>query len=155
MDLLTLVAVAIWASGGLVVRRGAGPVRVHSSRVSSCYYFSFQFDMAKTVSVPFFDGEGESFANYAEQVELWNRKTHLDAVKRGSARVLHMGPVAREVRVAVGNIRRFDSDDVVRILQVLRDYLPSRSGGLDLPGSGPAFALQTHHPDLRRIFGPV
>ena len=55
--------------------------------------------------------------------------TNLDAQKRSSAIVLHMDPVVRDARMAVGNEQLLDPDSVPKILQVLRDYFAP--GALD------------------------
>ena len=54
------------------------------------------------VAIPPLDEKGESFANLAQELELWNRGTNLDASERASALVLQMDPVASDVCLAVG-----------------------------------------------------
>ena len=51
-----------------------------------------------TVNGLFFDGKADAFPDYAKEVELRNRVTNLDPVKRASASELRVDPVAREVR---------------------------------------------------------
>ena len=82
-----------------------------------------------TVNVPSSGGRGESFANYAPEVELWNRVTNLDPIKRASAVVLHISPVAREVCVAADNDQLLDQSGAAKILQVSRDYFASEAAG--------------------------
>ena len=43
---------------------------------------------------PFFDGRGESLANYARGVELRGQVAYLDPAKRASALILHVDTVA-------------------------------------------------------------
>ena len=70
------------------------------------YLFSvFPSDMMPTVNVPFFDVKVGSSANEAQEVELRNRVTSLDPVKRAPALALHLDPVVRGVCIAVGNDR--------------------------------------------------
>ena len=59
--------------------------------------------MAPTANAPFFDGQGASFSNYAQEVELLSRTTNLGTVKRASALVLKADPVAREVCMGAGS----------------------------------------------------
>ena len=42
------------------------------------FVYLFTVKMMPTANVPFFDGAGESFVNYAPEVEKWNRVTYLD-----------------------------------------------------------------------------
>ena len=58
--------------------------------------------MMPTVNAPFSDGGGESFSNYSQEVVLRAQTTNLEPVKRASALILNVGPVAREVRMAAG-----------------------------------------------------
>ena len=44
--------------------------------------------MMPTETAPFFDGEGESFSNYAEEVVLWIRAANLEPFPRGYQRLI-------------------------------------------------------------------
>ena len=70
------------------------------------------------VNTPLCCGEGESFANYAQEVELWDRATNLD-------------PVAREVRTAVGDGQLYQPDGVAGMREALHDYcVPEALGAI-------------------------
>ena len=62
-----------------------------------------------TANALFFDWEGESFSNYAQELELCSR-------------VANMDPVAREVCVATGSDQITDPGGAMEIAQVLNDY---------------------------------
>ena len=62
-----------------------------------------------------FDGKGESFSNYIQDVELCHRVTDLEPVKGASALILNMGPVARGVCMAAGSDKIADPDGVMKI----------------------------------------
>ena len=50
--------------------------------------------MMPTVNAPPIDRKGESFSNYALDVELWYRVTNLEPLRKASAGILDMDPVA-------------------------------------------------------------
>ena len=58
--------------------------------------------MQPSISAPFFDGKGESFAKYAQQALLWCEVTNLQLAKRASTLISHVDAVAREVWLAAG-----------------------------------------------------
>ena len=58
-----------------------------------------------TTTASFFNGKGETLLNYAEEVDLWGRVANPEPIRRASALVLHMDPVAREVCMGAGNDR--------------------------------------------------
>ena len=51
-----------------------------------------------------FDEEGESLANYAQEVGLRRHVASLDPAKFASALILHLGSVARDVCVSAGGM---------------------------------------------------
>ena len=72
--------------------------------------------MAASANAPFFDGKGESFANYARAVELWSQ------AERASAPILDLATVLRDVCVAAGRGRIMGRDGVVEIMNLI-DFL--------------------------------
>ena len=54
--------------------------------------FSSWVFLMPIVNVPLFDGEGESFSNCAQEVELWRRLKILEPLERASAVILKMDP---------------------------------------------------------------
>ena len=78
--------------------------------------------MAPTVAIPSSGGKGESCANRAQGVELCSRATNLGVDTRPSPLVLQMGPVARDVCLAVGSDHFFWPDGIMEIPQALHDY---------------------------------
>ena len=67
---------------------------------------------------PFFDGQGESFANYARADELWSQ------AERASAPILDMATVLRDVCVAAGCGRIMGRDGVVEIMELIDSLAP-------------------------------
>ena len=59
--------------------------------------------MPPSVAGPSFDGKGESFSNYAQQVKLRSRVANLGASKQAPALVLRADPITGDVRVAQGS----------------------------------------------------
>ena len=78
--------------------------------------------MAPTVAIPSSGGKNESCANRAQGVELCSRATNLGVDTRPSPLVLQMGPVARDVCLAVGSDHFFWPDGIMEIPQALHDY---------------------------------
>ena len=46
------------------------------------------------MNAPPIDRKGESLSNYAQDVELWCRVTNLEPLRKASAEILDMDPVA-------------------------------------------------------------
>ena len=78
--------------------------------------------MAPTVAIPSSGGKGESCATRAQGVELCSRATNLGVDTRPSPLVLQMGPVARDVCLAVGSDHFFWPDGIMEIPQALHDH---------------------------------
>ena len=75
-----------------------------------------------TAAAPPFDGEGESFANFAQAAEFRTRVTTLDFSKGASFRVLLLDPVAHDVCMAMGDERLLELGGALEIAQALRIY---------------------------------
>ena len=83
----TLVAGRFW---DLVIRfeRGVGAGAGLGFRV---WKFNPLFrKMARSANAPFFDGNGESFVNYAQEAEIWLQVANSSSAKRASALILNM-----------------------------------------------------------------
>ena len=59
--------------------------------------------MTPSANVPFVDGKGESFANYAREVGQRGQVANLESARQASALILKMDAVAREVCMAAGS----------------------------------------------------
>ena len=75
--------------------------------------------MTPLANAPFFDWKGESFANYAQAVQLWRQGTNWRPAKRASALMLTMNPVAREGCMAAGIDQILGPDCVRKIMKSL------------------------------------
>ena len=73
------------------VLRGVGAgTGLHIVSFLSCNFWVSPSIKMQIATVPFFDGEGESFLNNAQGAGFWNRSTTLDPANRASAFVLQM-----------------------------------------------------------------
>ena len=88
----------------------------------------FVSEISPSANAPFFDGEGESFSNYALEAGPWSQVTNLEPAKRASALILKMGPVARQVSAAAGS-----------------DLIMAGRGGFGLPGICALISIQKHN----------
>ena len=70
---------------------GPAGIGLEGARELARVFSSWVF-LLPTVNEPFFDGEGESFSNCAQEVELWCRLKILGPLERASAVILKMDP---------------------------------------------------------------
>ena len=76
--------------------------------------------MSHSANVPFSDGQGESFSNYAQHVELRGQVPNLGRAKRAAAPILQMDTAAREVCMAAGRDVAMDYNGAEKISELFR-----------------------------------
>ena len=89
-----------------------------------CFRIRVLTGMQSSASTPFFGGRGESFAIYAQHVQLGRQVTILEPAKRASAIIMKMDTVARENCIAVGGGAIIGHEGAANSMELLRDFLP-------------------------------
>ena len=86
--------------------------------------------MSPAAKVPTSDEGGSSYRDYAEQIRLWTRMTHLDPAKRAAAFILRTNSAVRRVCLSAGSEHLDSHDGALRtFLIVTRQWTRVQGGG--------------------------
>ena len=78
--------------------------------------------MRLAANASFFNGNCESFPDYAQEVGIWSRVTHVEPTRRAAAFILNMDLIARNAWMAAASGQIVGPDCAMKITHVPNEY---------------------------------